>query len=57
MVSLLDLVIRGLSHILIPLFVVGMAGSAIIVVITLADDVTDFLSDSGNETGPHDSLS
>ncbi|MGI4852631.1 MAG: hypothetical protein ACRYF4_01135 [Janthinobacterium lividum] len=56
MISLLDLVIRGLSHILIPLFLVGMAGSAVIVVITLADDVTDFLSDSGNESAPHDGL-
>lgn len=56
MVSLIDLVIRGLSHILIPLFLIGMAGSAIIVVITLADDVTDFLSDSGNESTPHDAL-
>lgn len=56
MLSLVDLVIRGLSHILIPLFLVGMAGSAIIVVITLADDVTDFLSDSGNESTSHDGL-
>lgn len=54
---MLDLIMRALSHLLVPLFLLGMAGSAIVVLITLATDFTDFLSDGGNEESPHDSLS
>ncbi|MGI4755454.1 MAG: hypothetical protein ACRYGF_01240 [Janthinobacterium lividum] len=53
---MLDLVIRSLSHLLIPMFLLGMAGSSIVVVITLASDITDFLSDSGNESSTHEGL-
>lgn len=41
--------VHALAHVLVPMFAIGMAGSAVVVVITLLDDFTDFLSDSGNE--------
>lgn len=48
---MLDLVIRGLAHVLIPMFLVGLCGSAIVVAITLVKDMHDFFSDNG-EQGP-----
>lgn len=53
---MLDPVMRVLTHLLVPMFIVGMGGSAVIVVITLASDFTDFLSDSGNEEATHEGL-
>lgn len=53
---MLDLVIRALSHVLIPMFLIGMAGSAVVVVITLVHDLHDFLSDSGSESSTPESL-
>ena len=47
---------RVLSHILVPLFILGLAGSAILVAITLTRDLADFLSDSGAEQGSNDGL-
>lgn len=54
---MLDLIVRALSHLLVPMFLIGMAGSAVVVVITLTKDLTDFLSDGGNESSTPDSLS
>ena len=53
----LDLLIRALSYVLVPMFLVGMAGSAVVVAITLAKDLHDFLSDDGSETSTPESLS
>lgn len=53
---MLDLLIRALSHVLVPMFLIGLAGSAIVVIITLVNDVHEFFTDSG-DTGTHtDSL-
>jgi len=46
---MLDWFIRALSHLLVPMFLCGMAGSAIVVAVTLAHDIHDFLDDSGDE--------
>ena len=54
---MLDLLIRALSHLLIPMFLIGMAGSAVVVAITLVHDLHDFLSDSGSENSTPESLS
>lgn len=54
---MLDLVMRFLSHLLIPMFMVGMGGASVVVVITLISDFADFLSDSGNEDTTHEGLS
>ncbi len=49
---LVDLVIRGLSHILFPMFLVGMAGSSLVVAITVVHDLIDFFSDEGENDMP-----
>ena len=54
---MIDVVIRALAHVLVPMFLVGMAGSAIVVVITVVHDINDFFSDSGDEAAAHDGLS
>ena len=53
---MLDLVVRGLSHVLVPMFLIGMAGSAIVVMITVVHDIRDFFSDSGDESKSVDAL-
>ena len=53
---MLDLFIRGLSHILIPMFLIGLGGSAIVVAITLVKDMHDFFSDNGEQTPAPDNL-
>jgi hypothetical protein len=53
----LDLLIRGLSHVLVPMFLVGMGGSAVVVAITLVKDIHDFFSDNGDEASTADPLS
>lgn len=53
---MLDLVIRGLSHILIPMFLIGMGGSAIVVTITLVKDMHDFFADGGEQSQAADNL-
>ncbi|WP_263408627.1 hypothetical protein [Terriglobus tenax] len=37
----LDLFIRGLSHVLVPMFFFGLVGSAFVVVISTAHDVLE----------------
>lgn len=54
---MLDVGIRLLAKIMVPMFILGMAGSAIVVAITLTRDLTDFLLDSGNEDRSGESLS
>ncbi len=56
-VRLIDVIIRGLSYVLVPMFMIGMCGSAIVVMITVVHDLNDFFSDSGDETASHDGLS
>ncbi|MEG9432181.1 hypothetical protein [Terriglobus sp. ADX1] len=53
---MLDLIIRGLSHVLIPMFLIGMGGSAIVVAITLVKDMHDFFADNGEQTSASDNL-
>lgn len=50
--QLIDLVIRGLAHVLVPLFLVGMAGSTLVVAITIVHDMVDFFSDEGENDMP-----
>lgn len=54
---MLDHLIRALAHILVPMFLIGMAGSALVVAITLIHDIHDFFSDNGNEAASTDGLS
>ncbi len=48
----INVVIRALSHLLIPMFTVGMAGSAFVVLITFGHDLLDFFSDEGTNDMP-----
>ena len=54
---MLDSLTRGMAHLLVPLFLTGMAGSAVVVAITLVHDLHDFFSDNGNEAASTDGLS
>lgn len=45
-------VIHALSHLLIPMFVIGMAGSTLVVGITFFHDLFDFFSDEGENDMP-----
>ena len=54
---MVDVLIRALSHVLVPMFLVGMTGSAIVVIITVISDLNYFFSDSGDQMDPHDGLS
>ncbi len=47
-----SVVIHALSHVLIPMFVIGMAGSALVVGITFFHDLFDFFSDEGENDMP-----
>ena len=53
---MVDVFMRGLAHLLVPMFLVGMAGAAIVVIITVVLDLNDFFSDSGDEASTHDGL-
>jgi hypothetical protein len=53
---MLDPLMRALAHVLVPMFLVGMAGSALVVAITLVHDIHDFFSDNGNEAASTDGL-
>ena len=53
---MLDVLIRGLSHVLVPMFLVGMVGSAVVVAITVVHDVNDFFADSGDDKTSADGL-
>lgn len=47
-----DVVVRTLSHVLVPMFTMGMAGSGLVVIITVVHDLVDFLSDEGDNAMP-----
>ncbi len=47
-----SVVVRALSKVLMPMFVVGMAGSSLVVGITFAHDLFDFFSDEGENAMP-----
>ena len=53
---LLDVLIRALSHILVPLFLVGMVGSSIVVIITFIHDVRDFFTPDEEVQSAQDGL-
>jgi len=42
---MLDVVIRLLAHVLIPMFAVGMVGAAVVVAITFMHDLVDFFTE------------
>ncbi|WP_170835082.1 hypothetical protein [Terriglobus roseus] len=54
---MLDLIVRAISHVLVPMFLIGMGGSAIVVAITVVHDIHDFFSDNGEEATSPDGLS
>jgi hypothetical protein len=41
----MDLVIRLVAKIVVPLFFIGMAGSAIVIVVSFVDDLKELLED------------
>jgi hypothetical protein len=54
--AMLDFFIGGLAHVLVPMFLIGMGGSAIVVAVTVVHDVHDFFADTGDDAAS-DSLS
>jgi len=38
----MDMLIRVLARILVPLFFIGMAGSALVIVVSLTKDIIEF---------------
>jgi len=53
---LLDVFIRALSHVLVPLFLIGMVGSSIVVLITFIHDVRDFFTSDEEAPSAQDGL-
>lgn len=52
--GMLELVVGFLSRILVPMFIVGMAGSTLVVAITFLHDVIEFSADDdANSTAGH----
>jgi hypothetical protein len=41
----MDLIIRGVAKIVVPLFFIGMAGSAVVIVISFVEDLKELLGD------------
>jgi hypothetical protein len=41
----MDLIIRGVAKIVVPLFFLGMAGSAVVIVISFIEDLKELLGD------------
>jgi hypothetical protein len=41
----MDLVIRFIARIVVPLFFVGMAGSAVVIVVSFAEDLKELFGD------------
>jgi hypothetical protein len=41
----MDFVIRGISKIVVPLFFLGMAGSAVVIVVSFVEDLKELLED------------
>ena len=38
----MDILIRALARVLVPLFFIGMAGSALVIVVSLTKDIIEF---------------
>ncbi len=53
---MLDSIIRVIAAVLVPAFIIGMAGSAIVVAITVVHDVHDFFTDDDPVEPSHDAL-
>lgn len=53
-INMLETVIRGLSHVLTPLFIAGMAGATVVVIITFSKDVIQFFSDESGSAPNQD---
>jgi hypothetical protein len=45
----MDLVIRFLSHILVPLFFIGMAGSSVVIIISFFEDMQELIDGEDDE--------
>jgi hypothetical protein len=41
----MDLIIRGVAKIVVPLFFLGMAGSAVVIVVSFIEDLKELLGD------------
>jgi hypothetical protein len=41
----MDLIIRGVAKIVVPLFFLGMAGSAVVIVVSFVEDLKELLGD------------
>ncbi len=41
----MDILIRALAKVIVPLFFIGMAGSAIVVIISFIEDLKELTSD------------
>jgi len=41
----MDLIIHGIAKVVVPLFFFGMAGSAIVIVVSFAEDLKELLGD------------
>jgi hypothetical protein len=41
----MDLLIRGVAKIVVPLFFLGMAGSAVVIVVSFIEDLKELLGD------------
>jgi hypothetical protein len=41
----MDFVIHVVARIVVPLFFIGMAGSAVVIVVTFAEDIKELLGD------------
>ena len=51
---MLDIVVRGLSHVLTPLFIAGMVGATVVVIITFSKDVIQFFADEESSAVHHE---
>jgi hypothetical protein len=41
----MDLIIRGVAKIVVPLFFLGLAGSAVVIVVSFIEDLKELLGD------------
>jgi hypothetical protein len=41
----MDLIIRGIAKVVVPLFFLGMAGSVVVIVVSFIEDLKELLGD------------
>jgi hypothetical protein len=41
----MDLIIRGVAKIVVPLFFIGLAGSVVVIVVSFVEDLKELLGD------------